>query len=77
METIWLVLLIINIILYGASCFLIMRKSNFTCISIRSPKLLILNNIGNFFMSIIIIISNFFDDDGNDRKIVSIFYKGN
>ena len=73
METIWLVLLIINIILYGASCFLIMRKSNFTCISIRSPKLLILNNIGNFFMSIIIIISNFFDD-GNDRKIVSIFY---
>ena len=42
MEIIWLILLIFNIILYGAICFGIMRKSTFTCISIRSPKLLIL-----------------------------------
>ena len=74
METMCLILLIINILLYGICCAFIMRKSTFTCISIRSPKLLILNNIGNLFMSIILIVSNFFDDGGNDQKIVSIFY---
>ena len=72
MKILLLVLLIFNILFYGVCCFLIMRRSAFTCISIRSPKLLILNNIGNFFMSIIIIITNFFDNDG--KKIVSIFY---
>jgi hypothetical protein len=74
MEIIWLILLIFNIILYGAICFGIMRKSTFTCISIRSPKLLILNNIGNLFMSLIIIISQFFDNGDSGKKIVSIFY---
>ena len=74
MEIIWLILLIFNIILYGAICFGIMRKSTFTCISIRSPKLLILNNIGNLFMSLIIIISQFFDNGDKGQKIVSIFY---
>ena len=69
----WLILLIINFFLYGACCFVIMKRSSFTSISIRSPKLLILNNIGNFFMSIIIIIPNLFEDK-NDKKIVSIFY---
>ena len=53
---------------------LIIKKSSFTCISIRSPKLLLLNNIGNLFMSIIIIITNFFENDEKGKKIVSIFY---
>ena len=51
-----------------------MKKSTFTCISIRSPKLLVLNNIGNLFMSIIIILTNLFDDGNDKRKIVSFFY---
>ena len=53
---------------------LIIKKSAFTSISIRSPKLLLLNNIGNLFMSIIIIITNFFDKEDKGKKIVSIFY---
>ena len=53
---------------------LIIKKSSFTCISIRSPKLLLLNNIGNLFMSIIIIITNFFENEDKGKKIVSIFY---
>ena len=69
----WLILLIINFFLYGACCFVIMKRSSYTSISIRSPKLLILNNIGNLFMSYILIIPNFFEDK-NDKKIVSIFY---
>ena len=68
------ILLIFNILLYGACCFLLMKRSTFTCISIRSPKLLILNNIGNLFMSLIIIINNFFGVNSDGKKIVSIFY---
>ena len=75
MEIIWPILLGFNILFYGACCFQILRKSSFTCISIRSPKLLILNNVGNLFMSILIIVTNFFDDNkSNSKKIVSIFY---
>ena len=68
------ILLIFNILLYGACCFLLMKRSTFTCISIRSPKLLILNNIGNLFMSLIIIINKFFEVNNDGKKIVSIFY---
>ena len=70
----WIILLIFNILLYGACCFLLMKRSTFTCISIRSPKLLILNNIGNLFMSLIIIINKFLDVNNDGKKIVSIFY---
>ena len=68
------ILLIFNILLYGGCCFLLMKRSTFTCISIRSPKLLILNNIGNLFMSLIIIINNFFGVNSDKKKIISIFY---
>jgi hypothetical protein len=74
MEIFWLVILIINIILYGGCIFGLLRRSSYTCISIRSPKLLILNNMGNFFMSIIIILSNFLDKGQDGKKYVSIFY---
>ena len=47
---VFIILLIVNLILYGLCCFLILRRKSFTCISIRSPRLLILNNIGNFFI---------------------------
>ena len=52
--------------------FIIKRKT-FTSISIRSPNLLVINNIGNLFMSIIIIISKILKDK-NGKKIVSMFY---
>ncbi len=76
MEIIWPILLGFNVLLYGGCCFVIMRKSTFTCISIRSPKLLLLNIVGNLFMSILIIINKFFDNDdkSNSKKILSIFY---
>ena len=74
MEIFWLILLFFNIGLYLGLSMIIMKKSSFTCISIRSPKLLVLNNIGNLFMSIIIILTNFFDDGNKKRKIISFFY---
>ena len=72
MELIYIILLIINILLYAACCFLILRRKTFTSISIRSPILLILNIMGNFFMSIIIIVTKSLEND--EKKICSFFY---
>ena len=72
MELIYIILLIINILLYAVCCFLILRRKTFTSISIRSPILLILNIMGNFFMSIIIIVTKSLEND--EKKICSFFY---
>ena len=72
MDLIWIILLIFNILLYGACCFVIFRRKAFTCISIRSPTLLILNIIGNLLMTIIIILAKSLEN--NDKKICSFFY---
>ena len=72
MDLLWIILLIINILLYGACCFIIFRRKTFTCISIRSPLLLILNIIGNFLMTLIIIVTKSLENDG--KKISSFFY---
>ena len=72
MEIVWIILLVINILIYGICCFLILRKKTFTCISIRSPRLLILNNIGNLLMTIIIILTASLENDA--KKICSLFY---
>jgi len=73
MEIIWLIFIIINTLLYGLCCMLLLRRQKLTCISIRSPKLLVLNNIGNLFMSLIILMSKLLDED-QGKKIVSMFY---
>jgi len=72
MDLIWIILLIINILLYGVCCFVIIRRKTFTCISIRSPLLLILNIFGNFLMTVIIIVTKSLEND--DKKICSFFY---
>ena len=73
MDLVWIILLIINILLYGICCFLILRRKSFTCISIRSPRLLILNIIGNLLMTIIIILTEGLENI-SDKKICSLFY---
>ena len=74
MELVCIILLIVNILLYGACCFLILRRKAFTCISIRSPKLLVLNILGNLFMSIIILVTYGLDNEGKGKMICSMFY---
>jgi len=49
-----------------------MRRKAYTSISIRSPKLLILNIFGNFCMSEIVILTSFLSD--NQKRICSFFY---
>ena len=52
----WWIPLGINILLYGICCLLILKRKNFTIISIRSPTLLLTTIIGNFLMSLVIIL---------------------
>lgn len=73
MEIFWLILLIFNILVYGACCFILLRRKSFTSISIRSPNLLILNNIGNLLISIIIILKKLIYSEAG-QKYSSMFY---
>ena len=69
-----LALLIINVLLYGVISFLILKRKHLTCISIRSPLLLILNNFGSFFMLTIIIIMQLISSEEVNRYISGIYY---
>ena len=70
----WLIFSIFNFFVYLVCCIYTKKRNGLTTISIRSPKLLILNNIGNFLMSTIIITKYLNDDDEKGKKIVSMFY---
>ena len=56
MTAVWTILLIFDILIYAITTVLILKRRKYTSISIRSPVLLILNNLGTFLMSLIIII---------------------
>jgi len=73
MDAVWIILIIVNTLLYGLFCFIIIKRKRFTCISIRSPILLILNIVGNFLMTIIAMIA-FSIPSVIGRKISSLFY---
>ena len=66
----WWILFGLNFILYGICCIMIIKRKNYTSISIRSPTLLLCNILGNFFMNTIIILSNIF----NNNTISSFYY---
>ena len=72
MDLVWIILIIVNVLLYGLCCFVILKRKTFTCISIRSPRLLILNIIGNLLMTIIIMVTDSLVDNG--KRICSLFY---
>lgn len=55
-KYVFYILLPFNILIYICSFILIMKRKNYSSISIRSPTLLVANNIGGFIMSTIIII---------------------
>ena len=55
-EIYWWIPFGINILLYGICCLLILKRKNYTLISIRSPTLLLMTIIGNFLMSLVILL---------------------
>ena len=68
-EIIWIIIIIFNAIIYGVCCFFIIKRKNFSAISIRSPTLLLCNNISNFIMSLTLILHKLIDSN-----FISIFY---
>ena len=45
----YVILLIFNILIYGFCCLMILNRKKYTCISIRTPTLLLTNNLAGFF----------------------------
>ena len=68
-KIIWIIIIIFNILVFGLCCFLIIKKKNFTAISIRSPTLLLCCIISNFIMTLIILLHEIIDSG-----FISIFY---
>lgn len=51
------ILLVINTLLYLICFYLILKRRRYTCITVRSPVLLLFNNLGGFFSTTIILLS--------------------
>lgn len=64
-----IILIIFNCLVYGLCCLLILKRKSYTCISIRSPTLLLITNVSNFFMTIILILCKLFN-----TNFISLFY---
>jgi len=65
----WWLIFCFNFLLYGFCCILIIKRKNYTCISIRSPTLLLSTILGNFFLTTIILLYQIFENN-----IISSFY---
>ena len=68
-KIIWWILFCVDFIVYGICCVFIIKRKNFTSISIRSPTLLLFSILSNFFMSIIILLYKLYE-----KNVISSFY---
>ena len=66
----WWILFVIDFIIYGLCCIIIIKRKNYTSVSIRSPTLLLISILSNFFMNIIIILYQIF----KSNNISSFYY---
>ena len=57
----WWIFFVFNLIIYGLTCFMTIKRKTFTSISIRSPTLSIIAILGNFFLGEIIILYKIFN----------------
>ena len=74
METIYdIILLIFNILAYCICIFLILKRKSYTCLSIRSPFLLIINNFSGFVISVLIILYDLINKKNNSIENVFDF----
>ena len=45
-----------DVVIYGLCCLLIIKRKQYTYISIRSPTLLLITNFSNFLISVVLIL---------------------
>ena len=69
-EAYWWIPFGINFALYGVCCVLILKRKNLSMISVRSPTLLLSTIVGNFLMSLVIILSQITEN----LKYITPFY---
>ena len=69
----YIILLVINTLLYLICFFMILKRRKYSCISIRSPFLLLCNNIGGFMMTTVMIVNQIIATK-NKYYIPSIFF---
>ena len=71
----YIILLGINAILYLICLVFIVKRKRYTCISVRSPNLLMFNNIGGLVTTTIILLSLHINNPSNLSSYVpSVFY---
>ena len=68
-EICWWFLFSLNFLIYGGTCIMIIKRKLFTTISMRSPVLLLMTIVGNFFINQIIILFQLFS-----INTISAFY---
>jgi hypothetical protein len=66
--------LTINTLIYGIVCFIILRKKNYSLITIRSPVLLLLNNFFAFLTTTCVIILLYEANMGIQQLIYTLFF---
>ena len=69
MKIIYLSLLIFDILIYLLSFYLIWKRKQYQEISLRSPFLLIMNNLGGFFMTFTYLLYETFEDELNNSDL--------
>jgi hypothetical protein len=68
-NIVWIIIIIVNVIIYGLCGFLIIKKKSLTAISIRSPTLILGSILSNLIMSLALILPKLVDS-----SFITIFY---
>ena len=68
-NIVWIIIIIVNVIIYGLCGFLIIKKKSLTAISIRSPTLILGSILSNLIMSLTLILPKLVDS-----SFITIFY---
>ena len=68
-NIVWIIIIIVNVIIYGLCGFLIIKKKSLTAISIRSPTLILGSILSNLIMSLTLILPKLVNS-----SFITIFY---
>ena len=64
----YFILLALNCLIYFLCIYLIIKRKDYTCLSIRSPFLLLVNNFSGFMISFFIILDKILEDESMKYK---------
>ena len=68
-KKLWPIILIFNCVVYGLCFLLLLKRKNFTFISIRSSKLLLITNFSNLLINCVLVLNSLIS-----TNFITIFY---